>query len=67
MPFYVVDMSTGNREADNYVSHLELIVGSELMLAIKDLTVDFYKALHISTTRGCGAWVDEQSNMCFFF
>lgn len=64
VPFYVVDMSTGNREADNYVSHLELIVGSELMLAIKDLTVDFIKR-SISIPREAAVRSDEQSNMCF--
>ena len=41
MPFYVLDISSHHEEADKYSSVYELIVGSELMLQLKDVTLDF--------------------------
>ncbi|MDE7166014.1 MAG: retropepsin-like domain-containing protein [Bacteroidaceae bacterium] len=41
VPFIIADMTTGNAEADQYLDCLGIIVGSELMLHLKDLTLDF--------------------------
>lgn len=41
VPFVVVDLAVGNEEADQYMDCLGLVVGGELMLQLKDLTVDF--------------------------
>lgn len=41
VPFYVIDISSHNEEADKYIGVLEFIVGSELMLQLKDVTLDF--------------------------
>lgn len=41
VPFIIADMTTGNAEADQYIDCLSIIVGSELMLPLKDLTLDF--------------------------
>ena len=41
MPFYVLDISSHHEEADKYSSVYEIIVGSELMLQLKDVTLDF--------------------------
>lgn len=41
VPFYVLDLTSGNAEADKYMNAIEFVVGSELMLALKDVTIDF--------------------------
>ena len=41
VPFYVINISTNNDEADKYVEYFNIVVGSELMLQLKDLTLDF--------------------------
>jgi len=41
VPFTVVTMSTNNKEANKYIDCFNIVVGSELMLQLKDLTVDF--------------------------
>ena len=41
VPFYVIDITTNNERADKYVDCFNIIVGSELMLQLKDLTIDF--------------------------
>lgn len=41
VPFYVIDITTNNEEADKYVDCFNIVVGSELMLQLKDLTIDF--------------------------
>lgn len=41
VPFVIMDFKTGNDEADQFTHHFSIIVGSELMLQLKDLTVDF--------------------------
>lgn len=41
VPFYVIDIRSHNAEADKYIGVFEFIVGSELMLQLKDVTIDF--------------------------
>lgn len=63
VPFYVIDIRSHN-EADKYMSVLEFIVGSELMLRLKDVTLDFStNEIQIpATTPGPS---DVRPNMCF--
>lgn len=41
IPFVIVDFAVDNEEANQYMDCLNLVVGSELMLQLKDLTIDF--------------------------
>ena len=41
VPFYVINITTNNEEADQYIDCFDIVVGSELMLQLKDLTIDF--------------------------
>ncbi len=41
VPFYVIDIRSHHEEADKYTNVFELVVGSELMLQLKDVTLDF--------------------------
>ena len=41
VPFVIVDFAVDNEEANRYMDCLGLVVGSELMLQLKDLTIDF--------------------------
>lgn len=41
VPFVIVDFAIDNEEANRYMDCLGLVVGSELMLHLKDLTIDF--------------------------
>ena len=41
VPFYVINITTNNEEADKYIDCFDIVVGSELMLQLKDLTIDF--------------------------
>ncbi len=48
VPFYVIDIRSHNDEADKYIDVFEFIVGSELMLQLKDVTLDFStKEIHV--------------------
>lgn len=64
VPFYVIDVSSHHEEADKYLSVLEIIVGSELMLQLKDVTLDFYsKEIQVPCTDATPS--DIRPNMCF--
>ncbi len=41
VPFVVVSLSSDNEEADRYIDCFNIVVGSELMLRLKDVTIDF--------------------------
>ena len=41
VPFVIMDFKTGNAKADQFAGNFSIIMGSELMLQLKDLTVDF--------------------------
>ncbi len=43
VPFVIVDLAVDNEEANQYMDCLGLVVGGELMLQLKDLTIDFVK------------------------
>lgn len=41
VPFFVMDMTANNAVADQYLQSIDIIVGSDLMLQLHDLTIDF--------------------------
>lgn len=41
VPFHIIHLTTNNAEADQYVGAFNIVVGSELMLQLKDVTLDF--------------------------
>lgn len=43
VPFIIVSLTTGNVEADQHIGAFSIVVGLELMLQLKDLTIDFTK------------------------
>lgn len=64
VPFYVIDIRSHNDEADKYIDALEFIVGSELMLQLKDVTLDF-SAKEIQVPAVAAAPSNVRPNMCF--
>lgn len=64
VPFYIADLRTDNEEANKYVECFSIIVGSELMIRLKDLTIDF-TTNQISVAESHQAGVDDvRPNMC---
>lgn len=64
VPFYVIDISSHHEEADKYINVFELVVGSELMLQLKDVTLDFAaKEIHVPHITPNPS--DVRPNMCF--
>ena len=41
VPFVILPLETGNEEADNFLNQYGIIIGTPLMLQIKDFTIDF--------------------------
>ena len=64
VPFVVVSLSSGNEEADQYTECFNIVVGSELMLQLKDLTIDFEKR-QIEIPANAPVSSDAKPNMCF--
>ncbi len=64
VPFYVIDIRSHNDEADKYIDVLEFIVGSELMLQLKDVTLNF-SAKEIQVPAVAAAPSNVRPNMCF--
>ncbi|MBQ8360851.1 MAG: retroviral-like aspartic protease family protein [Bacteroidaceae bacterium] len=64
VPFYVVSMTTHNEEADKYADCFSIVVGSELMLQLKDLTIDFVNH-EITVPSVAPKRSQEAPNMCF--
>lgn len=65
VPFYVIDIRSHNEEADKYIDVLEFIVGSELMLQLKDVTLDFsVKEIQVPAVAAAPS-NNERPNMCF--
>lgn len=64
MPFYVLDISSHHEEADKYSSVYEIIVGSELMLQLKDVTLDL-SAKEIQIASDSYEPSGVRPNMCF--
>lgn len=64
VPFYVIDISSHHEEADKYINTFEIVVGSELMLQLKDVTLDF-TAKEIQVPRTVSSPSGVRPNMCF--
>lgn len=64
VPFYVIDIRSYNEKADKYIDVLEFIVGSELMLQLKDVTLDF-SAKEIQVPAVPPVPSDRRPNICF--
>lgn len=64
VPFLVLSMMSNNAEADKYLREMNMILGSELMLQLKDLTLDFQNN-QITVPSNAPARSNEKPNMCF--
>lgn len=64
VPFSVMNITSNNDEADQYMECLNIILGSELMLQLKDLTIDFINN-QITVPEEAPVKSDTPSNMCF--
>lgn len=64
VPFYVIDITTNNEEADKYIDCFNIVVGSELMLQLKDLTIDFVNN-KITVPSVAPKRSQASPNMCF--
>ncbi len=65
VPFVVTSLSSHNEEADQYISSFNIVVGSELMLRLKDLTIDFSSNNIIVTKEVAPRSNVVTPNMCF--
>ncbi len=61
-----MNITTNNDEADQYVDCFNIIFGSELMLQLKDLTIDFINNQIIVPAKALRK-SNVPSNMCFSF
>lgn len=43
VPFLIVDLTLDNEEANKYIDCFSIVLGSEIMLRLNDLTIDFTK------------------------
>lgn len=64
VPFVVASPSSHNEEADKYISQFNIVLGSELMLRLKDLTIDF-PARQIIVSKDVAPRTNVAPNMCF--
>ena len=64
VPFYVINITTNNEEADKYIDYFSIVVGSELMLQLKDLTIDFVNN-EITVPSIAPKRSQTSANMCF--
>lgn len=64
VPFYVMNITSHNSEADAYLNKIDMIVGSELMLQLKDLTIDFVEN-KIIVPAEAPSRTDVAPNLCF--
>lgn len=64
VPFLVIDITSNNEEADKFMGCFNIVVGSELMLRLKDLTLDFVDR-HICIPANPPCKTDIPSNICF--
>lgn len=64
VPFTIITITANNEEADQYMNCFDIIVGSELMSQLKDLTLDFAnRQINIPATPPAKS--DATPNMCF--
>lgn len=64
VPFYVMDITANNVEADQHMKSMKIIVGSDLMLQLKDVTIDF-ETSHILVPARASAKTETTPNICF--
>lgn len=64
VPFVVASLSSHNEEADKYLDCFNIVVGSELMLQLKNLTIDFISN-NIIVAKNIVPRKDVRPNMCF--
>lgn len=64
VPFTVISLSSDNAEADQYIDCFNIVLGSELMLQLGDLTIDFANN-HIIIPTVAPVKTDAIPNMCF--
>lgn len=64
VPFVVASLSSHNEEADKYIDCFNIVIGSELMLQLKDLTLDF-SSNRIVVSKEVAPRGDITPNMCF--
>lgn len=64
VPFIVVNITSNNAEADRYIADFSIIVGSDLMLRLKELTIDFANR-RIDIPAQAPARSGAKANMCF--
>lgn len=64
VPFTVITITANNEEADQYMNCFDIIVGSELMLQLKDLTIDFINS-QITVPAAAPTISNTSPNMCF--
>lgn len=64
VPFTIITMSANNKEADQYMNCCDIVVGSELMLQLKDLTIDFANR-QITVPATAPTVSNTSPNMCF--
>jgi len=64
VPFVVASLSSYNEEADKYIDCFSIVIGSELMLQLKDLTLDF-STKQIIVSKDVAPRKNITPNMCF--
>lgn len=64
VPFVIVDFEVNNEEANKYVNCLSVVVGSELIVQLQDLTLDFVSR-KITVPATAPAKSTASPNMCF--
>lgn len=64
VPFVIMDFKTGNAKADKFTHNFSIILGSELMLQLKDVTLDFSNN-EITVPTTAPERSTEAPNMCF--
>lgn len=64
VPFTVISLSSNNSEADQYIDAFNIVVGSDLMLQLKDLTIDFINH-QITILTAAPVRSNAAANMCF--
>lgn len=64
VPFLILSMSSNNAAADQYLSKMNLIIGSELMIQLKDLTFDFQDN-QITVPINPPTRSNDKPNLCF--
>jgi len=64
VPFVIIDFKTGNDKADQFTHHFSIILGSELMLQLKDVTLDFTNK-EITVPSTAPERSDVAPNICF--